>query len=103
MTALSPITSAATGTASPEQTRLHQAAQAFEAIFVRQMLASARQSNFGDDLWGDDHGQDTFTAMRDERFADLTAQSGALGLAQRVETDLAPRIGVMPASSGGAS
>jgi hypothetical protein len=41
--------------------------------------------------------------MRDERFADLTAQSGALGLANRVEADLAPRIGITPVNGGTAS
>ena len=82
-----------TSASTPERTRLHQAAQAFEAIFVRQMLTSARQSNFGDDLWSDDKGQDTFTAMRDERFADITAQSGALGVGKQVEAQLAARLG----------
>jgi flagellar protein FlgJ len=78
----------AAGPATPDRARLHQAAQAFEAIFVRQMLASARQSNFGDSLWGNDQGQGTFAGMRDERLADLTAQSGALGLAQQIERQL---------------
>ncbi|KUR74408.1 rod-binding protein [Novosphingobium sp. Fuku2-ISO-50] len=96
---------AASGGAAPaanpaEKARLHQAAQAFEAIFVRQMLSSARQSNFGDTLWGDDKGKDTFTAMRDERFADLTAQSGALGLAKQVEAQLS---GQSPATAGPAA
>ena len=96
-------TSTATPATSPERARLHQAAQAFEAIFVRQMLSTARQSSFGDTLWGDDKGQDTFTAMRDERFADITAQSGALGLAKQVERDLSARLGdaaPVPAAGG---
>lgn len=91
---------AAPATNPAEKARLHQAAQAFEAIFVRQMLSSARQSDFGDTLWGDDKGKDTFTAMRDERFADLTAQSGALGLAKQVETQLS---GQSPATTGAAA
>jgi flagellar protein FlgJ len=77
---------------TPERTRLHQAAQAFEAIFVRQMLSSARQTSFGDTLWGEDQGHDTFTAMRDERFAEITAQSGALGLGKQVEAQLSARL-----------
>jgi len=77
---------------APERARLHQAAQAFEAIFVRQMLSSARETNFGDTLWGDDKGQDTFTAMRDERFADIAAQSGSLGLGSQVEKQLSGQI-----------
>ncbi len=97
--AASPAAAGSTATPSPERARLHQAAQAFEAIFVRQMMASARQSNFGDTLWSDDKGQDTFTAMRDERFADLTAQSGTLGLARQVESDLSVRLGTAPAAA----
>jgi flagellar protein FlgJ len=89
-TTSAPTTSAAAS--SPERARLHQAAQQFEAIFVRQMLSSARAANFGDTLWGDDQGNQTFTAMRDERFADLTAQSGTLGLAKQVEAQLAGRL-----------
>jgi len=94
MTTISPATATpppATG-ASAERARLHKAAQAFEAIFVRQMLTAARQTSFGDTLWGTDQGSDTFTAMRDERFADIAAQSGTLGLGKQVETQLAARI-----------
>jgi flagellar protein FlgJ len=98
MTTLSSTTGAAVATggattaSSPERARLHQAAQQFEAIFVRQMLSSARASNFGDTLWGDDQGNQTFTQMRDERFADITAQSGTLGLAKQVEAQLSGRL-----------
>lgn len=88
MTTVSPIPPGNAATDSPERVRLHQAAQAFEAIFVRQMLSSAREANFGDELWGKDQGHDTFTAMRDDRFAQMTAQSGALGLARQVEAQL---------------
>jgi flagellar protein FlgJ len=95
---ISPVATGITPAGSTDRARLHQAAQAFEAIFVRQMLSSARQSNFGDTLWGDDKGQDTFSAMRDERFADLTAQSGTLGLARQVEADLAKRLDATPAA-----
>lgn len=90
MTAISSTTSAPATT--PERATLHKAAQAFEAIFVREMLTAARSTNFGDTLWGTDQGGDTFTAMRDERFADITAQSGALGLAKQVEAQLATRL-----------
>lgn len=88
MTTVSSTTSSSPAT-TPVDPRLKKAAQGFEAIFVRQMLASARAQNFGDKLWGDDQGRDTFTAMRDDKFADITAQSGTLGLAQQIEHQLA--------------
>ena len=104
MTTVPPLAgaSAATPESAAQQTKLHGAAQAFEAIFVREMLTAARSSNFGDTLWGTDQGGDTFTAMRDERFADITAQSGALGLAKQVEAQLAARLPVTlaPGSKG---
>ena len=34
-----------------ERARLTEAAQRFEAIFARQMLAAARQTSFGDSLF----------------------------------------------------
>ena len=88
---------AAAPASTPDSARLHKAAQAFEAIFVRQMLASARASHFGDtpgsaDGGSTDPGKDTFTQMRDERLADITAQSGALGLAKNIEAQLAARL-----------
>lgn len=79
---------AATG---PADARLHQAAVAFEAIFVRQMLGAAHAGAFADTLLGNDPGRETFAAMRDERFADLTAQSGALGLAHSIVVQLGAR------------
>lgn len=78
---------------SPERAKLREAAQAFEAIFVRQMLSSARAADFGgNDLLGKDQGHDTFTQMRDERFAEIASQSGAFGLAKQIEAQLARMI-----------
>ena len=73
---------------STERKKLHEAAQAFEAIFVRQVLSSARQANFGNDLLGNDKGNETFTQMRDERFAEIASKSGAFGLAAQIEAQL---------------
>ena len=72
-----------------DRTELRKAAQAFEAIFLRQMLASARASALTDDdsaFTGP--GLTQFTAMRDEHFADLAAKGGALGLADQIEAQL---------------
>ncbi|MBD58629.1 MAG: flagellar biosynthesis protein FlgJ [Citromicrobium sp.] len=79
-----------------QRTELREAAQQFEAILLRQMLASARSTDFGgDDLF--EGSDDTFTEMRDERFADIAAQSGQLGFADAIERQLArflPQDGV---------
>lgn len=74
-----------------DREKLASAAKAFEAIFVRQMLAAARQAGFGDSLIGG-QGLDTFRSMQDSHFADLTAQTGALGLAKQIEAQLARHL-----------
>jgi len=96
---IAPIT---LGTASPiastpasgsERERLKEAAQQFEAIFLRQMLAAARSTDFdGGDAFGG-QGEDTFREMRDAQFAQIASETGALGLAKSIEAHLAHRLG----------
>ncbi len=74
--------------AASEREELREAAQQFEAILLRQMLSSARSTDFGgNDLFED--GDDTFTQMRDERFAEIAATSGQIGFADAIERQLA--------------
>jgi len=83
---------AAAPTGGGERTRLTEAAQQFEAIFLRQMLATARATDFGgDDLFGG-AGEDTFREMRDAQFAQVASESGTLGLAARIEAQLARHL-----------
>lgn len=71
-----------------DREKLASAAKQFEAIFVRQMLASARAVDFGgQDLFG--QMDQTFVQMRDERFAEIASNTGALGLARQIENHLA--------------
>lgn len=89
---VSPFASAPAGGSEREQ--LKQAAQQFEAIFVRQMLAAARNTDFGgDDLFGG-QGDETFREMRDSQFATLASESGTLGLAKSIEAQLAHHLGM---------
>lgn len=82
-----------------DRERLAGAAKAFEAIFVRQMLAAARQSGLGESLIGG-QGLETFRAMQDSHFADLAAQTGALGLARQIEAQLARQLPPQGAADG---
>lgn len=76
----------------PDGGDLKKAAQAFEAIFVRQILASARATDFGgDDIFGGP-GLEQFEAMRDEHIAEISSTSGAFGLAAAIEAQLAARM-----------
>ena len=74
--------------AAGQRAELREAAQAFEAVLLRQMLASARKTDFGgNDLF--EGSDDTFTEMRDEQFADIASKSGQLGFAASIESQLA--------------
>ena len=77
---------------SPPDGELKQAAEAFEAIFLRQLLASARAADFGgEDLLGGP-GLEQFEAMRDEHFADVASQQGMFGLADAIERQLSAHL-----------
>lgn len=96
LSATSPAAPSVTG----ERTKLTAAAKQFEAIFIRQMLSAARQSNLGDDLFGG-KGVDTFREMQDARFADIAAESGAFGLAKHIEAQLGAGVAGGPSTGSG--
>jgi len=71
-----------------DREKLATAAKQFEAIFVRQMLASARAASVDSDgVFG--QMDQTFVQMRDDRFAEIASETGALGLARQIENHLA--------------
>lgn len=85
------------GVNSPDD--LKAAAQQFEAIFIRQMLAAARASEFGGEKLLDGPGLKQFNAMRDEHLAQTASESGAFGFSKLIEAQLAQQIGqTMPAN-----
>jgi len=59
---------------------LRQAAQAFEAVFVRQLLGSMRSAKLADDMFGS-QATDQFRDMADARLADTMSQRGTFGIA----------------------
>jgi flagellar protein FlgJ len=93
--------SSATSAVDATRAKLGGAAKEFEAIFVRQMLASARKASFGDELFGAS-ATDTFRDMQDSQYADLTAKSGTLGLAKQIEAHLAKFVGTTPTAENAA-
>jgi flagellar protein FlgJ len=78
----------APSTAAETNPLLAKTAKQFEAIFMREMLAAARKSNFGDTLFSSS-ASDNFREMQDARFADISAEKGTLGLAKLIEAQLA--------------
>lgn len=91
--------SSATNAVDSTRAKLGGAAKEFEAIFVRQMLSSARKASFGDELFGSS-AVDTFRDMQDSQYADLTAKSGTLGLAKQIEAHLAKFVGAASKPEG---
>ncbi len=82
MMPISPSTAAISAPEVPqEQQQLKQAAQAFEAIFLRDMIAAMRKAGLNDDLLGNSGGSQ-FRDMMDDRVADDMAQTNGLGIAE---------------------
>lgn len=69
---------------------LRKAAEAFEAVILRQMMASMRQAKLGDDIFGSS-ATDNFREMADARLADNMAGLRQFGIADLVERQLAPK------------
>ena len=106
-----PISNTAQGTsaaaptqASPELAKLKKAAQAFEAVFVRQLIGTMRSASDGDGLF-DSEASKQFQDMADSKTADAMAQKGALHIADMLVKQYGARLaapiasGVAPASA----
>ena len=83
MNAIDPLSPAtrAIGPANDNASRLKSAAQAFEAVFLRQMIGSMRQAGPGDGLF-DSSATEQFRDMSDARLADDMAAKGGFGIAE---------------------
>lgn len=79
-------------TVSPERAALRKAAEGFEAIMVRRMLASARASSFAEETPLTGGAMKQYQTMRDEHFAEIAAKSGAFGFARSIEAQLAQHL-----------
>ena len=77
----SPAAQAPDPAAGPREGQLRQAAEAFEAVFLRQVIGSMRQAKIGEDLFGSS-ASDQFRDMADARLADDMAARGSFGIAE---------------------
>lgn len=71
-----------------DREKLKVAAKNFEAIFMRQMLAAARKTDFGGESIFGSQALTAFRQLQDEHFADLAANSGTLGMAAIIEAQM---------------
>jgi flagellar protein FlgJ len=74
-------------TPNAERDRLRQAAQAFEAVFLRQLIGSMRQAKLAEDPFGG-ASTEQFQEMADARLADSMSQQGSFGIAQMLLAQL---------------
>ena len=72
--------------------QLKVAAQAFEAVFLRQMIGSMRQARLGEDLLGS-QAADQFRDMADARLADTMAERESFGIAEMLLNQFQRRAG----------
>ena len=71
---------------------LRKAAEAFEAVILRQLMSSMRQAKLGEDIFGS-NATSTFRDMADARTADSIAAMRQFGIADMVERQFAGLVG----------
>lgn len=79
--AANPAAQATDPAAARREAQMRQAAEAFEAVFLRQVIGSMRQAKIGEDLFGSS-ASDQFRDMADARLADDMAARGSFGIAE---------------------
>jgi flagellar protein FlgJ len=78
--------------ADPNREALREAAQQFEAVFLRQMIGSMRQARLAEDPFGS-QATDTFRDMSDARLAESMSQQGSFGIAGLLMGQFQGRVG----------
>tara|TARA_B100001750_G_C15094227_1_gene392160 strand:- start:131 stop:451 length:321 start_codon:yes stop_codon:yes gene_type:complete len=68
--------------------KLRETASEFEAIFIQQMLKSMRETSFESDLFPKSKGEKIFRSLLDEQYANISANSGSLGLGEMIYQQL---------------
>lgn len=76
---------------------LRQAAQAFEAIFLRQMIGSMRNARLAEDVFGS-ASSEQFRDMGDAQLADSMSRQGAFGIAELLLSQFNRAISATPAA-----
>ena len=81
------------------QQELRQAAQAFEAVFIRQLIGSMRNARLADEMFGS-QATEQFRDMADARLADAMSQQGTFGIAELLAAQFERHRSVQPAPAG---
>ncbi|SVD36755.1 uncharacterized protein METZ01_LOCUS389609 [marine metagenome] len=75
------ISNTATKKLNPNITSLNDAAEQFEALFLAQMLKSARAAKLSEDVLGNS-ATETYYAMMDNELAQKLSKAGNFGIAE---------------------
>ncbi|GIT03324.1 MAG: hypothetical protein CM1200mP28_05830 [Deltaproteobacteria bacterium] len=70
------------------RSRLREASNEFEAIFIQQMLKTMRKTSLESNFIKKSEGEKIFRSMLDEQYAILSAKSGRLGLGEMIYQQL---------------
>jgi len=76
--------------ARPDAVPAEQAAQAFEALLIRQIVEKAQEPVFESKLFGSDAGSSLYRSWFAEAVAGQMAARGGFGLAAAMQRELAP-------------
>lgn len=87
------VSNAAPATPSPESQALRKAAQRFEAIFLREMIASMRKAQLAEDVFGSS-ATNNFRELGDARLADSMAENSSFGIADLIEQQMRQAGGI---------
>jgi peptidoglycan hydrolase FlgJ len=88
--------------ADADKAKLKSAAQAFEAVFLRQMIGSMRQASLGDGMF-DNEATQQFQDMADSKTADSMSSHGVLHIADMLVKQLSPQVAKMDGTATAAT
>ena len=71
-----------------DDSRLREASNEFEAIFIQQMLKTMRKTSLESDFIKKSEGEKLFRSMLDEQYAIISSRSGRLGLGEIIYQQL---------------
>lgn len=83
------LASSQSSTGTGKDSRIHKAAQQFEALMINEMMKTVSEG--GEEGWlgsGDETGDDTAMSMAQSQFSQAMAANGGLGLAHMIEKNV---------------
>lgn len=94
LTSLPPATTPdpAQARAARQETRLREAAEGFEALFLNQLLKSGRAASFGDSLV-DTSATQTTQSLLDSKLTETGAGRAGLGLSEAIYRQFSGHLG----------